>query len=80
MNRLMYSDYSAQKDRVILHCDLNNYFASVELLEKPELREKPVIVGGSTENRHGIYGKSVRDNDRRIRFECPRKMSVAHHT
>lgn len=54
MNRLMYSDYSAQKDRVILHCDLNNYFASVELLEKPELREKPVIVGGSTENRHGI--------------------------
>ena len=39
MNRLMYSDYSAQKDRVILHCDLNNYLASVDLLEKPELRE-----------------------------------------
>ena len=26
-------------DRVILHCDCNNYFASVELLDKPELRD-----------------------------------------
>ena len=41
-------------DRVILHCDLNNYFASVELLDHPELKNRPVIVGGSTEMRHGI--------------------------
>ena len=40
--------------RTILHCDLNNYFASVELLDHPELRDKPVIVGGSTAERHGI--------------------------
>ena len=40
--------------RTILHCDLNNYFASVELLTRPELRDKPVIVGGSTQERHGI--------------------------
>ena len=38
----------------ILHCDLNNFFASVELLSHPELRDLPVIVGGSTEDRHGI--------------------------
>ena len=44
----------AASDRVILHCDLNNYFVSVELLTRPELRERPVIVGGSTESRHGI--------------------------
>ncbi len=40
--------------RSILHCDLNNFFASVELLSHPELRALPVIVGGSTEDRHGI--------------------------
>ena len=38
-------------DRVILHCDCNNYFASVELLDKPELRDQPVAVAGDPEGR-----------------------------
>lgn len=41
-------------ERVILHSDLNNFYASVECLYHPELREKPVAVGGSVEHRHGI--------------------------
>lgn len=41
-------------DRVILHCDLNNFYASVELLERPDLRNQPVAVCGSAEQRHGI--------------------------
>ena len=41
-------------DRVILHCDLNSFYASVELLDHPELREKPVAVCGDPESRHGI--------------------------
>lgn len=41
-------------DRVILHCDLNNFYASVECLYNPEIREKPVAVGGSELERHGI--------------------------
>lgn len=41
-------------DRVILHSDMNNFFASVECLSRPEIRSKPVIVCGKTENRHGI--------------------------
>ena len=42
------------KDRVILHCDLNCFFASVELLSYPALRDVPVAVCGDPESRHGI--------------------------
>jgi len=28
-------------DRLILHCDCNNFFASCECLERPELRDVP---------------------------------------
>ena len=41
-------------DRVILHCDLNCFFASVELLRYPALRDVPVAVCGDPESRHGI--------------------------
>ena len=41
-------------DRVIFHCDLNCFFASVELLDKPALREAPVAVCGDPASRHGI--------------------------
>ena len=41
-------------DRVIFHCDLNGFFASVELLDKPALREVPVAVCGDPASRHGI--------------------------
>ncbi len=40
--------------RTILHCDLNSFFASVELLSYPELRDKPVAVSGDASARHGI--------------------------
>ncbi|HBQ85554.1 MAG TPA: DNA polymerase IV [Syntrophomonas sp.] len=41
-------------ERVILHSDLNNFYASVECLYRPDLRDKPVAVGGDQEQRHGI--------------------------
>lgn len=40
--------------RTILHCDLNSFYASVELLLNPDLRGKAVAVCGDKENRHGI--------------------------
>lgn len=42
------------KDRVILHCDANNFFASVESISRPELKGKPVAVSGNPKKRTGI--------------------------
>lgn len=40
--------------RTILHVDLNNFYANVECLYNPALRDKPVAVAGDPKNRHGI--------------------------
>ncbi len=40
--------------RTILHSDMNSCYASIELLHHPELRGKPLAVGGDPEARHGI--------------------------
>ncbi len=42
------------KNRIILHIDANGFFASVECMHRPELRNVPMAVGGSVEARHGI--------------------------
>ncbi len=41
-------------NRTIIHSDLNNFYASVECLYHPSLRQKPVAVAGDMEQRHGI--------------------------
>lgn len=40
--------------RIILHSDLNNFFASVECRFNPSLRNRPVAVAGNKSKRHGI--------------------------
>ncbi len=68
-------------DRIILHCDLNNFFASVSLLFNPTLRDLPVAVCGDSENRHGIVlakneiAKSFGVKTAEAIFEAKRKCS-----
>lgn len=40
--------------RTVLHSDLNNFYASVECLKNPQIRNFPVVVVGSIEDRHGV--------------------------
>lgn len=40
--------------RTILHSDLNNFYASVECVYDPSLKDRPIAVCGDPEARHGI--------------------------
>ncbi|MEQ2455304.1 DNA polymerase IV [Flavonifractor hominis] len=77
-------------DRVILHCDLNSFYASVELLDHPELQSQPVAVCGDPASRHGIIlakneaAKSFRvqtaETIWQARRKCPNLVLLpAHH-
>ena len=68
-------------DRIILHSDMNSFYASVEQAERPELRGKPIVVAGKEELRHGIvltksieakkYGIKTAEALWQARAKCP---------
>lgn len=76
-------------DRVILHCDCNNYYASVELLRRPELKDQPVAVAGDPEGRHGIilaknmaakrYGVKTAETIWQAKRKCPGLILLPPH-
>lgn len=76
-------------DRTILHIDANSYYASVECLHDPSLRDRPVAVGGDAQARHGIIlsvnqlakpcGIKVGEALWQARQKCPELVIVPPH-
>ena len=76
-------------DRVILHVDMNNFFASVECADRPELWSQPVAVAGDVQARHGIilaknqvakaYGVQTGESIAEARRKCPKIVLLPPH-
>lgn len=77
-------------DRIIFHCDCNCFYASVELLDHPDLRHLPVAVCGDPDSRHGIilaknepakaFGVKTAETIWQARKKCPElTLLPAHH-
>ena len=87
---ILYSHEGGEDlDRTILHCDMNNFFASVECRNDPSLKGLPVAVCGRIEERHGIvlaknyeakkYGIQTGEPVIRARAKCPSLVIVDPH-
>ena len=79
-----------ERERVILHSDLNNFFASVEIALNPTLAGKPLIVCGDPKERKGVvlakneeakrYGIKTAETVYSALRKCPDVQMVgAHH-
>ncbi len=76
-------------ERVILHCDLNCFYASVELLGHPDLRDIPTAVCGDPTSRHGIilaknepakkYGVKTAETIWQAKKKCPALVLLPPH-
>ena len=76
--------------RIIFHIDQNCYFASVEMISRPELKDVPMAVAGDAKARHGIilaknepakkYGIKTAEAIWQAQAKCPDLVLVdAHH-
>ena len=64
------------KQRAIMHIDMDAFFAAVEQRDNPELKGKPVIVGGSVESRGVVSTASYEARTYGVHSAMP--MAEAH--
>ncbi|MBR4880723.1 MAG: DNA polymerase IV, partial [Clostridia bacterium] len=75
--------------RTVLHCDMNNYFASVETVDMPGLASVPMAVCGDPRLRHGVvlaknehakrYGVTTGESAASAKMKCPGLVVVPTH-
>lgn len=76
-------------ERIILHCDLNGFYASVECVLNPSLQFVPMAVAGDPKNRHGIilaknelakkYNIQTAETIWQAKKKCPELVLVPPH-
>ena len=77
------------KQRIILHCDVNNFFASCECAINPSLKDLPLAVTGEKSKRNGIilaknnlaksFGVQTGDIIYKAKQKCPDLVCVRPH-
>lgn len=77
------------KERIVIHSDLNNFYAAVERKLHPELAGKPIAVCGSKEERRGIvlakseeakrFGVKTGDTVWQAQKKCPGIICIPPH-
>lgn len=75
--------------KTILHCDMNNFYASVEQLINPALKDFPIAVAGNPVKRTGIilaknysakaFGVKTGEAIWEAKLKCPNLICVAPH-
>ncbi len=64
--------------RNIIHADLDAFYASVEQLDNPQLRDKPVLVGGSPQGRGVVATASYEARKFGVHSAMPMSTAVRH--
>lgn len=67
----------SEKGRIVVHMDLDAFFASVEALEDPALAGKPIIVGGRPEERGVVASASYEARARGVHSAMPTYRALA---